>query len=84
MEKFYSVLVDPASPVEDKYLAIFELKQIASPDAVLALKKAFDVLNAHPLRSCLLLHEIAYAFGQLPLQYADDLGDWLLQVINDG
>lgn len=66
--QFSKVLESEESSVEEKYQAIFELRTINSEEAVARLKAGFEALNsAKGSRSCLLLHEVCYALGQIDL-----------------
>ena len=61
--KYFHSLVNHDSQVEDRYVAVFELKTIGSPEAVELLVQAFLDLAKFENPSCLILHEIAYALG---------------------
>jgi HEAT repeat protein len=45
VERHFEKLISSESQVEDRYIAVFELKTIASPEAVDYLLKAFKELS---------------------------------------
>lgn len=62
-QKFYEIIINATSTVDQIYTAIFELRTINNKEAIELLKQGFYHLNKVENKSCLLLHEIAYALG---------------------
>lgn len=77
MEGFYNQLVDGKTPIGDRYKAIFELKNIPTPEAVQLMVKSFDALGD----SELLKHELVYTLGQLNESFYPLVKSFLFQKV---
>lgn len=64
LERLRHTLVSEASPLWDRYRAMFRLRDLGGRGAVVALAEAVALPRAH-LRSDLLRHELAFVLGQL-------------------
>ncbi|CAK67228.1 unnamed protein product (macronuclear) [Paramecium tetraurelia] len=82
-QKFYEIIINANSTVDQIYTAIFELRTINNQEAVELLKQGFHHLNKVENKSCLLLHEIAYALGQADLGLEPLITQFLIQIISD-
>lgn len=78
-EGFYNQLADEKTPIGDRYKAIFELKNLQTPEAVQLMLKSFDSLGS----SELLKHELVYTLGQLNESHYPQLKEFLFQKVDD-
>ncbi|CAD8127484.1 unnamed protein product [Paramecium sonneborni] len=82
-QQFYEIIINEISTVDQIYSAIFELRTINNMEAIQLLKQGFNYLNKVENKSCLLLHEIAYALGQADLSLESQITQFLIDVIKD-
>lgn len=76
VDECIQILKNPKSSIEDKYDAIYQLRNWKTEEALEAMRITYSYLN----KSELLEHEVMYVFGQ---QISDSSLDFLFQVLHD-
>ena len=78
-QRFFETLTNREAPITERYIAIFELKNLKNEEAVNLMRDSFPSLG----ESELLKHELVYTLGQLEERFYPLIKDFLYERVRD-